>query len=711
MSLPIVFEPEETLNSSENLNKFIAMCRNELTVFGADLSFNNNVWNLSSYIEQKSTKKRIVAIFSTYDFAYGKQAGKATEENINPMSEPFLSFAKAYFLYRFGLKSFKQPGHILEPLRILEQALININGKSDPNTIDNYILDEAVIITKANYSQTRGYRIGGVLQNIGDFLADKRLTKIAPDWKNPIKRPSDATRVGKEADDRRNQKMPSEAGLEALPEIFYKAITPYEQLTSSIIALLICAPNRINEVFLLPYNCEIVQKDREGIEQYGLRWFPAKGAAPMIKWIIPSMVQVAKEAITRLKKITTQARVVAKWYEKNPGSIYLPEKLEYLRDTVLSTKEVAYIIFGKELADNNLSRVRGRASIWVNNHSVPYEKDGNKLVIHFVDLEKKVLELLPDRFPYLNAEIGLKFSEALVLQMTNEYHSEKGTLVPTVNAIRMEIIADALKNRGNLSSLFERFGYTELNGSHIKMTSHQFRHYLNTLAQKGGLSQLDIAKWSGRIDIHQNKAYDHMSVNEMLEMVRESIGDENVMEGPLSNIEDIKKTVVISRDEFSRLKVRTAHVSEIGVCIHDFTMTPCDHHGNCMGCIENFCMKGDKERNNRVRRMKDDTEGLLEQSKNAQIEGQFGANRWVEYNSWFLKILTSTCDILDDPSVPNGSLIQLSNLSPVSSIENAHRRRSENSNTVQHDKENKSMNLNDIKKLLEDMGGKNGTKT
>lgn len=706
MNTAIIFEPEETLSSRKNLDKFITMCRDELSVFGSDLPFDKNVWDLSSYIEQKGGTKRISAIFSTHKFASNeKSRTKASDENVIAMQDPFLSFAKAYFRYRFGLKSFKQPGQLLEPLRVLEQALININGKADTNTINNYVLDEAVLITKKNYSQARGYRIGATLQNIGKFLADKRLTKVAPDWKNPIKRPSDASRVGKEADDRRNKKMPSEAGLEALPEIFNKASSPYEKLVSSLIALLICAPNRINEVFLLPYDCEVIQKDTEGTEQYGLRWFPAKGAAPMIKWIIPSMVGIAKEAINKIKIVTAQARDIAKWYEKNPDKLYLPKDLEHLRDTELDTTEVAYIIYDKNITQKNLKQRKQLAIAWMKNNSVSFKKDGHNLLIQFADLEKKVLGLLPERFPYLNAEIDLKFSEALVLQMTNEYHRDKGTLIPTVSAIRMEIIADALKNRAGMSSLFDHFGYTELDGSPIKMTSHQFRHYLNTLAQKGGLSQLDIAKWSGRIDIHQNKAYDHISANEMLEMIRDAIGNENAMQGPLSNIDDIKKKVVISRDEFARLKVKTAHVTETGVCIHDFTMTPCDHHRNCMGCTEHFCMKGDKERNDRIRKMKIDTEGFLEQAKDAQREGYFGANRWEEYHSWFLDILTNTCDILDDQSVPDGSLIQLSNLSTVSSIDNANRRRDENSKNIQFDKENKTIDLDEMRNLLENMGG------
>ncbi len=236
------------------------------------------------------------------------------------------------------------------------------------------------------------------------------------------------------------------------------------------------------------------------------------------------------------------------------------------------------------------------------------------------------------------------------------------------------------------------------------MTPHQFRHWLNTLAQKGGLSQLDIAKWSGRLDIRQNQAYDHISADEMIEMTREAIGNEELMSGPLSNIDDIKKKVVISRDEFARLKVQTAHVTEFGVCIHDFTMTPCQLYRNCMSCTEHFCIKGDIVRTDRIRQRKKDTEILLERAKNAQKEDHYGANRWVESHSMDFEILTNTCNILDNTDIPDGSIIQLSNIPVMSPIEHASRRRFEN-HEVEHDQaDSKPIDLDEMRKLLNNMG-------
>ncbi|MBN0091555.1 integrase, partial [Pseudomonas aeruginosa] len=110
-----------------------------------------------------------------------------------------------------------------------------------------------------------------------------------------------------------------------------------------------------------------------------------------------------------------------------------------------------------------------------------------------------------------------------------------------------------------------RFGFVEPDGSPIVVTSHQFRHYLNTLAQAGGLSQLDIAKWSGRRDVRQNEAYDHVTSEQMLQKIRGAVGEEQMF----GSLAELPKKVMIRRDEFARLVIPTAHTTDLGYCIHD----------------------------------------------------------------------------------------------------------------------------------------------
>ena len=56
--------------------------------------------------------------------------------------------------------------------------------------------------------------------------------------------------------------------------------------------------------------------------------------------------------------------------------------------------------------------------------------------------------------------------------------------------------------------IFARLGLSDPDDP-ITLKTHQLRHYLNTLAQRGGLSEAEIAAWSGRADIRQSTVYDH----------------------------------------------------------------------------------------------------------------------------------------------------------------------------------------------------------
>jgi hypothetical protein len=210
-------------------------------------------------------------------------------------------------------------------------------------------------------------------------------------------------------------------------------------------------------------------------------------------------------------------------------------------------------------------------------------------------------------------------------------------------------------NRRDKAPLFERFGHVEKDGSPIRVRSHQLRHYLNTLAQAGGLSQLDIALWSGRANIHQNAVYDHVSDRDALAILDDNTrGNKHV----LPSLTDKRRAVLIKRDEFERLQVKTAHTTEFGFCVHDFAMLPCQLHMDCMNCDEHLCVKGDKIRNENLRRWRDETKTLLANSQAAQSQGVEGADRWTEHQSRTVARVEQVLEVYEDQTVPNGAVIQ-----------------------------------------------------
>lgn len=639
----VLFTPKAELDAAANLRGFIDMCRSKLTVFGAVLPFQNDVWNVTEAVATKgkgNIRERIT--FSN--------AATVDKKSPEMMREPFLSFAKAYIRYMHGMRPTKSIHKRVAALRAIEAALLENNAHPDPAQIDSRVLNRAAQIVSDRFGDGAAYRVGGQIEMIGTFLAENRLTSVPVRWHNPSKRPSSAVRVGKEFDERRAEKMPSSAALDALPRIFRIATEPADVITASVAAILLASPARISEVLTLPEACEVREPRKDKEDAYGLRWWPAKGAEPMVKWLVPSMASVVEEALQKIRVATDEARRIAKWYEKNACQIYLSPDVSHLGGREwLSMAEVAEVLGFTD---------RGAASAWCRAKAIKIVRlDGKHLFARFADVEAGVIAMLPDGFPIFDKATGLKYSEALLVVRRNELGGQRGTYRCMIEAVSTGQINTGLGSRieHGHESIFTRFGFTEPDGSHIAVTSHQFRHYLNTLAQAGGLSQLDIAKWSGRRDIKQNEAYDHVTPSQMLQKIRDAVGGDQMF-GPLA---ELPKKVLICRDEFARLVVPTAHTTDLGYCVHDYTASPCQLHMDCIHCEDLLCVKGDAEKEALLRMRLEEAKGLMEKAQAAKAEGYLGSDRWIDHHRSTVDRLTQLCSIMNEPAVPNGAVIQL----------------------------------------------------
>ncbi len=371
----------------------------------------------------------------------------------------------------------------------------------------------------------------------------------------------------------------------------------------------------------------------------------------MIKWVVPSMASVVQEAIVKIRKVTDEARRIAIWYENHPGQIYLAENIEYLRKQEwLSMQELADII-GVNSSDG--------ANAWRKSNHLELVKRAGKGFVKFSDVERAAIGMLPRDFPMMDKETDCKYSDSLFVVRVNEIGSQRATYKCMIEPISINQINTGLGGRAEhgFSSIFSRFGFIEPDGQSINVSTHQFRHYLNTLAQAGGLSQLDIAKWSGRKDIRQNAVYDHVTPGQMVQKIRDAIGDDSTMFGPLA---ELAKKTLIPRDEFARLVVPTAHTTELGYCIHDYTMSPCQQHRDCIHCTDLICVKGDEVKERRLRQQLEETRDLLRRAEEATKDGYYGSDRWLEHHTSTVERLSQLCSIIDDPKVPIGAVIQLS---------------------------------------------------
>lgn len=641
----IRFKPRAALEAERNLRRFIDLCRDELTVFGANLAFDENTWDVSDFVhvKGKAGQRRIV-----FSIVPPGRAGSGVA-----FEEPYLSFAKAYMRHEFAVrrKWFIEVG--INALRVLYRAMTDQGGAVTPTEVRSETLNRAVQMLEG-IGNFRANQIALELEKLAVFLVGNHMVTAPLEWKSPIKKPgmTYAARVGKDFDELRARMLPSPEALAALAHIFRAAKEPGDVLVSSIMAILCAAPSRIGEVFLLSADCEVIRNDSRGTAVYGLRWYPEKGAPPQTKPIINSMVDVVREALDKIRAVTKPARTVSAWYERHPTELYLPASLEYLRDKkTLNTEELAQIVFATPPTDTGLWS-------WVYRHKVKRRtarRVGMAADYAFADVQAAVIKLLPRGFPFVNREIGLKYSAALLCHPRGVRNSSTATYRGAVELIGISDVLRLISAPKDKVSIFEHFGYVERDGTPIRVRTHQLRHYLNTLAQAGGLSQLDVAVWSGRANIHQNGVYDHVSDRDALAVLDENTRDDRYVPATLASR---RKAVLIKRDEFERLQVKTAHTTEFGFCVHDFAMLPCQLHMDCLNCDEHLCLKGDKVRNENLRRWHDETKVLLEHSKAAKSDGIEGADRWTQHQTRTLTRVEQILEVYEDQTVPNGAVIQ-----------------------------------------------------
>lgn len=520
---------------------------------------------------------------------------------------------------------------------------------------DRACFDAAVSELIANGAVATTDAVGPRLGQIARFL-DRNLMCVHPiaRWRYPKQRASTNGRVGDAFEARKRRSLPDPEAIDALAQAFQLASDPRDVLTTSVAAILCSAPERINEVLALPVNCEVDQTGDDGRGYLGLRWAGSKGYADHVKLILPAMADVVREALRKIHAITDQARSVARWYENNPTRLYLPEGHEHLRGKEFVELEEIAPLLG--LAKPTRPVIR----YWVKTAGLQVTKVRRQSgqfaqVIRFADLEKHLIGLLPTGFPIADSKTGLKYADALTAIPYGLFRNGEPSLC-MIEPLRYHHIAYALgqNNEAGSVTVFQRVGLDP--ERRLSIRSHQFRHWLNTLAQGANLSQIDIAKWSGRRSPDQNAFYDHVTSEEIVEQIRAKVGNHAKAIGPLA---EIPKHLPVSREEYVTMAVPTAHTTLYGFCIHDFAASPCEMFRNCLDCREHVCIKGLPDRMERIERSLTLATAHLEQAQAAVTDGVYGAEEWVEVHGATVKRLAQLIAILKDPGVEDGAVIQL----------------------------------------------------
>lgn len=632
------FTPQDEISAHENMMNFIGACR-QSTVLGASTQFHLNIWD-DGYRKAKTSKSRIV--YSTLE-----AARQARPQPTPALPEPFLSFAKASLIYLQDRRPVVSQGPRLSALRCLEAALRRMGKDSRPTATDACILDAAVEIAYESVTPSVAYRIAGQLSLLADTMQELGVVNLRGRWLHGRKKPNEInSRISDAALMARQKKLPSAAAIRAIAGIYNEANSFSDTVVSSYCALMLCAPERVNEVMRLKIRC-LVEGELRFHGKLGIRWPGSKLSDDTIKWLPSHMTALARDSLKRLENSSAAGRAVADWYTNNPKKLYLHEDALHLRNCELvSSKDISLILWGK-------GNLKGSVTTWIKSHGItPTGKVCGIYYYRLRDVESAVLRLLPETHPLVPGAPNLECREALSVCLLNELHKCKAKYLCMYQVISQSEINGRLVPSEKKPSIFERYGYTEEDGAKIHITTHGFRHYLNTLAQLGGLSDTEIAIFSGRKDIQQNRAYDHLTSDQVLAPVIKATA--TGFRGDL--IARVGRQLV-TRSEFMELGRSASHTTDFGYCMLDFAAEPCPNHRDCITCDEQVCVKGEAQKEQKLRTAKAEAEQALARARSALSEDEYGADLWVNYHSNRLSRIDELLNTINNPDIPIGARI------------------------------------------------------
>ncbi|WP_330962164.1 hypothetical protein [Pasteurella multocida] len=104
----------------------------------------------------------------------------------------------------------------------------------------------------------------------------------------------------------------------------------------------------------------------------------------------------------------------------------------------------------------------------------------------------------------------------------------------------------------------------------------------------------------------------------------------------ISILDKIHLNLPITYEDLGKDRIGIATVTEIGICEHDYAMSPCSRHGDCETCKELVCIKG-LEHSLEILKVREAqiTEQFNKAKEHHKI-GVFGADRWISNLGWRL---------------------------------------------------------------------------
>lgn len=566
-------------------------------------------------------------------------------------SEPLVGcwelVAKALFVLRLHRKHQSTPnqrsfitavGYVSFAAKQLGQELVGLTPEA---------LNNACGLISKHYSDTTAYNLHKHVAEFAAHCDSNGLCRVFLQYKYAkMKRPASTGGMNhKRLDDpevleTKSDKLVAPAVFRVIGELYLKVPKDHKyRFYILMLTLLACTGRRFSEISLLLNQQLSLDEDGNAHIEY----FPRKASrgdvfTPKRRLYLPSEVSsIVGDVLIEIAEITVKARATAEEMQKTGG----PD-LRFL-DSISEDKK----LHAADLTELGISHTLLGTTGWLRKKNLAWP-DNSALT------KQGIKPANPIFYTYKSGLVEYcfrDFSEAYLSALhTDQFGKEyylKDLLFIRPLGLSSGSYAHWLATSCS-QSMFTTFlryfpAFTaEYASSSIEVdfTSHHFRHTLNTLLDEGGLSDLLQTEWFGRTNLRDTKAYQHTSREKRALMLREDI-KKGLVGGQLA--EQIKVVPVEVQDAILKARIQAVHDVGTGICIHNFSQTPCERHLQCSAdCKDYVWAKDDKSRLEEQKR-----QYALTALARKNAEKQMSSNKpkkssgWLAHNDKKLKTLAS----------------------------------------------------------------------
>lgn len=661
----IPYVPKKEYDARKQVESFIAYCRDELTIFAdKDPSFDWSAlrWDVTKTVPLSGRNAKNMIKFT--------KLPKEDEQSSNePLSQPLGDFARAFIRHRRGQDEIKDFSTDLVVLRCLEVALLEHSPDEEARIerVNHSVLNRALEIIRSRYTKSVAITYAAQLAYTYSQLQKFKMVANPVNWKQPLgsNKNQYAGKTDAEKIAARDKKLPTEQAFEAVLKIFGKgveALSPKDQVVTSLLLIASAAPSRSAEQVVVRDDCEISRETSNEEEEYCLRWFPVKGGDPQFKPIPRGFEGRVKEALKRLRHLSKDARTMAKWYEKHPDKVYLPQEFEHLRKKGwLSTKDLTTLL---GMSKGGLTTLFKRDKCPLYRESDPnHKKAGIAYRYRFAEFEQYVLSLLPTTFPWADEANKLKYSGCLNIYPQYSLDNRPGqgsqvmfTFFDTTALAKQIAKPKSAEKKYKGATLFTRHGYYDDNGEPLSARTHSFRHLLTTMAQQAGMTTIERTAWRGSKSLEQTDAYSHKTSDEMRKTI-----DITPMQEASGQGKDLPAIRPVSPEELEEYKQAgdlQLQTNDLGVCIHPTAVEPCPRYLDCISCTEQLIQAGNKEAIRLLECQVDEAKMCLRNAENEKDAGFDEADPWIKCQRKTIDNGKAWLSILTDERIEAGTWIK-----------------------------------------------------